>query len=245
MKTPTDSQTTPVLERLDVADCADLFQVHLHRQRYDFTLKAIASTDSVLEVGSGLGVFSSELAVAAGSYRGIEYDAETCSRAKLRVPNSGWITQGDAHSLDYGDNTFDTVVCLEVLEHLHDYRKALDEIRRVLKPGGKLIASIPYVKNGAPSKVNPHHLYEPGEVEFTAELTRRFGDVHLLYQRYTETVFETWARKLRMRRLMGLDSQYAKVSQGDPGEMKKVLLDEKRSGMILGLFVIASKPKIR
>ena len=50
---------------------------------------------------------------------------------------------GSAYSLPFGDSTFDLVVCSEVLEHLHEYRDAISEINRVLKPGGKFLASVP------------------------------------------------------------------------------------------------------
>ena len=245
MKPTNTAKSQNALERLDVATCTDLFQVHLHQQRYDLTLDHIQPKDEVLEVGTGLGVFSETLSKKSELYRGIEYDEVTCNAAKLRVANPDWISLGDAQAMEAESNSFDVIVCLEVLEHLPDYRKALDEFVRVLRPSGKLIASIPYVEVGAPSKINSHHLYEPGELEFKNELNQRFNDVRFLYQRYSETEYETWARKLRLRRLLGLDKQYARVSQGDPAEMKKVLLDESRAGMLLGLFAVASKPNHR
>lgn len=50
---------------------------------------------------------------------------------------------GSAYNLPFSNNTFDLVVCSEVLEHLHDYKDAIVEISRVLKPGGKFLASVP------------------------------------------------------------------------------------------------------
>lgn len=47
--------------------------------------------------------------------------------------------QGDLHSLPQDDARFDVVYCISVLEHTRDYRKMLDEFRRVLRPGGCLI----------------------------------------------------------------------------------------------------------
>ena len=51
--------------------------------------------------------------------------------------------KGSAYSLPFSDNTFDLIVCSEVLEHLHEYNDAVMEIYRVLKPGGKFYASVP------------------------------------------------------------------------------------------------------
>jgi ubiquinone/menaquinone biosynthesis C-methylase UbiE len=50
---------------------------------------------------------------------------------------------GDALRLPFADATFDAVICSEVLEHIPDYRAALVEIQRVLKPGGYFCASVP------------------------------------------------------------------------------------------------------
>lgn len=45
--------------------------------------------------------------------------------------------------LPFADNSFDKVICSEVLEHIPDYRAVLAEIARVLKPGGIFAASVP------------------------------------------------------------------------------------------------------
>jgi len=45
--------------------------------------------------------------------------------------------------LPFRDNSFDKVICAEVLEHIPDYQSVLREIKRVLKPGGKFAASVP------------------------------------------------------------------------------------------------------
>lgn len=231
-----------VFERLDVATCGDPFQVHLHEQRYAKALSEVGPADELLEIGTGLGIFSARVAHRVSTYRGIEYDEQACAVAKTRVENPEWISQGDAQDLELPDSVFSAVICLEVLEHLPNYRKALGEIARVLRPGGRLIVSIPYARVGAPSRTNPHHLYEPGEREFIAELQKRFGKLSVSYQRYEETLFESIARKLRVRRLFGLSAQYARLSAGESREMEKVLLDPTRSGLLLGLFVVASDP---
>ena len=51
---------------------------------------------------------------------------------------------GSGYALPFADNTFDAVICSEVLEHLHEYNDAVAEIRRVLKPGGKFAATVPH-----------------------------------------------------------------------------------------------------
>lgn len=49
----------------------------------------------------------------------------------------------DACNLPYEENAFDLVVALDVIEHIQDDKKAVSEILRVLKPGGKFIMTVP------------------------------------------------------------------------------------------------------
>ncbi len=50
---------------------------------------------------------------------------------------------GNAKKLPFAENTFDHVVCSEVLEHIIDFESALKEIKRVLKPNGTFALSVP------------------------------------------------------------------------------------------------------
>jgi SAM-dependent methyltransferase len=45
------------------------------------------------------------------------------------------------------DACFDTVLCTQVLEHVSDLRRILDEIHRILKPGGNLVITVPFIYN--------------------------------------------------------------------------------------------------
>ena len=51
--------------------------------------------------------------------------------------------QGDATRLPFADATFDRIIASEVLEHIGDDQAALNELSRVLKPGGRLAATVP------------------------------------------------------------------------------------------------------
>ena len=237
------------LERTDIFSSDDFFQNKLHLQRYEFSLEQIKKNTAVLEVGTGLGVFSKMLNSHAARYAGIEVDEVACKQAQLRVGDESLIKHADAHQLPYPSASFDVVVCLEVLEHLRNYRQALAEIRRVLKPSGKLIASIPYRKRGGSGYTNPFygpnpfHLYEPGEEEFRKALELNFKNVAFYYQTFKERFHLTIARRLRLRRFLGLVEPYRRLTSGHPEALKLVAIGARKSGLTLALLAVAESPQ--
>ena len=74
--------------------------------------------------------------------------------------------QIDAQSIPYPDESFDAVIANHMLYHVPDRSKAIAEIRRVLKPGGHLIATT----------VGQNHLYEMGEWLRCAHLEKSFQE---------------------------------------------------------------------
>lgn len=63
---------------------------------------------------------------------------------------------GDAHELPFEDASFEQVLCTEVLEHLHTPQQAIDEMYRVLKPGGRLILTTRFIY---PLHDSPHDYF--------------------------------------------------------------------------------------
>ena len=61
----------------------------------------------------------------------------------------------DLNNLPYEDNTVDEIYTDNVIEHVEDFTKAMKEMHRVLKPGGKLIIVVPYA--GCTSAFIPQH----------------------------------------------------------------------------------------
>jgi ubiquinone/menaquinone biosynthesis C-methylase UbiE len=102
--------------------------------------------DRVLEVGAGTGFFIINLALG-GALEGAELEASDISQGMLDVCERNGrehgleitTTQGDAEALPYEDDTFDLVIGHAFIHHLPVPGKAIQEMYRVLAPGGTLV----------------------------------------------------------------------------------------------------------
>jgi glycosyltransferase involved in cell wall biosynthesis/SAM-dependent methyltransferase len=101
----------------------------------------------ILDNGSGYG-FTLRLLrdLTNAEITGLEYEAERVHETQEALGDAPRVTvvQGDSTALPFERESFDYVVCSEVLEHLDDDRLAAREMMRVLKPGGTLIITVPH-----------------------------------------------------------------------------------------------------
>ncbi|HLG38958.1 MAG TPA: bifunctional 2-polyprenyl-6-hydroxyphenol methylase/3-demethylubiquinol 3-O-methyltransferase UbiG [Chitinophagaceae bacterium] len=94
---------------------------------------------TALEVGSGGGILTEEIAGMGFITTGIEPTDQSIETATNHAKASGLnikYDKGTGEHLPYGDNSFDAVFCCDVLEHVQDLPKVISEISRVLKPNG-------------------------------------------------------------------------------------------------------------
>jgi SAM-dependent methyltransferase len=103
----------------------------------------VSTIDECLDVGCGRGAAGIWIVGRVTSYEGVDV-----SGSALQVARDAGLTVrqiDNAGELPYPDHQFDLVLCLEVLEHLVEPGLAAEEILRVLRPGGRLIATVPNV----------------------------------------------------------------------------------------------------
>jgi methionine biosynthesis protein MetW len=104
----------------------------------------VSATDRCLDVGCGDGGTSGVwLRDRASAYVGVDISESAVRMARERGLDAQQIE--DAADLPFAQDSFDVAICSEVLEHLFQPQLALIEIRRVLRPGGRLIATVPNV----------------------------------------------------------------------------------------------------
>ena len=122
-------------------------------QTVEFSHFPLASGDWVLDLGCGEGRHVISAYVAADVHSvGIDLSLEDLRTTREKFADfeepgneakSFGLSSASALALPFADNSFDKVICSEVLEHIDDYQAALREIERVLKPGGLFCASVP------------------------------------------------------------------------------------------------------
>ena len=122
-------------------------------QTVDFKHFILQSGDRVLDLGCGEGRHVISAFVAADvTAVGVDLCLNDLKTAQSKFADfaepaneaKGFgLSQANALQLPFADNSFDKIICSEVLEHIPDYRSVLKEIERVLKPGGLFCASVP------------------------------------------------------------------------------------------------------
>jgi ubiquinone/menaquinone biosynthesis C-methylase UbiE len=99
--------------------------------------------ETVLEVGPGTGYYTLTVARAAGRLHVFDVQQEMLDHTMRRAAEAGLSNveprQGDARSLPYADDSFDAAYLVTVLGEIPDQDAALRELRRVLRPGGRLV----------------------------------------------------------------------------------------------------------
>ena len=131
----------------------------------------------ILDVATGLGGFILALTETFESYQeavGIDSSEKMISLAEEKFDGDNVRFEVmQAEKIDYEDNSFDTVVIRNSLHHLDDADLALDEMKRVLKPGGLLIVCEMY-QNKELRTNNPHVMLH----HWFAEIDRMNGITH-------------------------------------------------------------------
>ncbi len=169
-------------ERYTTGVHGDIQNEHYHR--YLFALQLCEGRD-VLDVASGEGYGAALIATIARSVVGVDIDdASVAFAAQGYVRENLTFRVGSALAIPLDDASIDVVVSFETLEHVVDGKVFLQEVKRVLRPGGLFIVSTPDKKvySEEPGYHNPFHLNELYREEFWDLLTVHFPHVQMFEQ---------------------------------------------------------------
>ena len=172
--------TTDHPERLDPYAEGGKLVAAEHLGRYWWAAQVVAGR-TVLDAGCGIGYGTRVLARSgAGRVTGVDIAPDALREAEAEQVDGIEYVEGDIQQLPFDDDTFDVVVCFEAIEHVERPEDSLDELARVLRPGGRLLVSSP--NRGVYPEGNPHHRHEYTAQELESSLARRFGHVHMTRQ---------------------------------------------------------------
>jgi SAM-dependent methyltransferase len=124
--------------------------VEAHRYTKEWHIPIAADFQSarglkVLEIGCGLGTDGAQFAAAGADYTGVDLTEAAVELARKRFELfdlSGTFQTADAENLDFADESFDLVYSHGVLHHTPETGKAIREIHRVLRPGGRAVVML-------------------------------------------------------------------------------------------------------
>ena len=103
--------------------------------------------DSVVDFGCGDGGLAEALEHSGLKYKGIDISKTQISLAKKRLKNRLFsFVVGDASKTGFKAGNFDAAVCTDVIEHVRNPLAVFNELKRVVKPGGRIIISVPNEK---------------------------------------------------------------------------------------------------
>ena len=114
--------------------------------RYERILDSVAPTGQIIDFGCGDGFLSNLLAQKGLDVVSVDLALSRLRKTKSACAHDSFVLTNIEKS-GLKSDIFDFLVCSEVLEHIPNYPHVVDEMFRILKPGGKAIITVPYKEN--------------------------------------------------------------------------------------------------
>ncbi|MFQ3661411.1 MAG: class I SAM-dependent methyltransferase [Chloroflexaceae bacterium] len=138
----------------------------------------------ILDVGCGRGYGFDVLQSLDGTRTGLDISLQFLREAQRKYASVS-LVQATGELLPFRSRSFDTIIAFEVIEHLDDDVAFLNELKRLIRPGGVIALSTPnriVSSGGNKQPLNPFHVREYTAEEFRSLLRASFSDVILTGQ---------------------------------------------------------------
>ena len=169
-----DEEETEMLEQILTTATAEKFRNFICEE------VPLQPEDSVLSVGCGPGFETAVLAQQVaedGNVTGIDVNKDVLGAARDRSGNLPQVSfqQGDVTDLPVADESYDLAIAKQVLQFVNDVDSALDELFRVLKPGGRVAVVEVARESHVIHSSDPERMRRANEVYRAARGDRHFG----------------------------------------------------------------------
>jgi ubiquinone/menaquinone biosynthesis C-methylase UbiE len=225
---------------------------HNEEARYQWvekTLGKIPSGHKILDAGAGelkFKKYCTHLEYVSQDFAQYDGEGDSSGLQTQTWDNSKLDIVSDITAIPVDDDSFDAVMCNEVIEHVPDPVKALKELNRVLRPGGYLVVTAPFASL---THFAPYHFSTGFNRYFYKEHLEALG-YEILDLHANGNYFEYMAQELR--RVQNIGKKYAELSADslEKSSIKVVLsylnkLSERDKGseelLCFGFFVFARK----
>lgn len=130
-------------EDIDLAErylrsCQSHFWQKVFRIETDYLRSCLNVHDEVLSIGCGPAIIEGRLAQLGFHVTGLDISQQALGCAPDRIRT----VRASAQTMPFQDSSFDAVICVASLQFIEDYRMAIQEAARVLRPQGKMIAML-------------------------------------------------------------------------------------------------------
>lgn len=147
------------------------------RLKYAYIRAADFIQGDVLDIGCGEGRGMDLLMEHASTFTAVDKNRLVLENLREKYPLAEFIEANIPPLSMFEDESFDTVVTFQVIEHIEDDVKFVEEISRVLRPGGKAVITTPNIKMSLTR--NPWHVREYNKEEMVALMEPYFKKVGL------------------------------------------------------------------
>jgi SAM-dependent methyltransferase len=180
------------------------FVLHLIRTRAYEQAALYTAEKDVLDLGCHTGYGTRIIRVSGARVTGVDVSPEAIDIAREKYSSSGIeFLRLDGRSLPFADRSFDIVTTFKVIEYITDHAQFFAEIRRVLRPGGRVILTTP----NAPMRLHPgtkpwnhFHVREYSAEELKALLVRYFPKVEILGLFAVKPIYNVEYERIRFLR---------------------------------------------